>query len=244
MVRGVVRSGPLVWAVSGGLVLITAALWAATAGTVIRLPAARSIQLRVIGSSNRPRAQALKLQVRDAVLAVVAPAEAHARNATAAIAAIRTRLPAVRAVAAAVAGRAGVPTSVRLGLEPFPARHIGFVRFPAGSGNALVVTLGQGKGHNWWTVLFPPLAMVTINGRLAVVGPAGAAVPVRDLSPRQRRQLLNWVAGRTTAPIHASVGPAGPNGAKGMRVQIRFALWQLWRTLPWQHWRQALRQWA
>ena len=232
--------GPLAWAVSGGLVLITAALWAAAAGGVVRLPAAHSVQLRVIGASNRPAAQALKLQVRDAVLAVVAPAEARAATARDAMAALRTRLPAVRAAAAAVAGRAGVPVAVRLGPEPFPARHIGFVRFPAGSGDALVVTLGRGRGHNWWTVLFPPLAMVTVNGRLAVVGPAGAAVPVRDLTARQRRRLLNWVAGRTTAHIHVSVGPAGPDGSTGLQVQVRFALWQLWRSVAWRHWRRAL----
>ncbi len=238
------RRGPQAWVVSAGLLCITAALWAAAAGIAVRLPPARSVQLRVIGASNHPPAQALKLQVRDAVLAVVAPAEDHARDAAAALAAIRDRLPAVRAVAAAVAGRAGVPVSVRLGPEAFPARHIGFVRFPAGSGEALVVTLGSGRGHNWWTVLFPNLAMVTVDGRLAVVGPAGAAVPVRDLTGHQRRQLLRWVAGQTAARLHPSVGPLGPGGIQGTRVQVRFALWQLWRGLSWPHWRRAVAAWA
>jgi stage II sporulation protein R len=32
--------------------------------------------------------------------------------------------------------------------------------YPAGNYEALRVTLGQGKGQNWWCVLFPPLCFI------------------------------------------------------------------------------------
>ena len=32
--------------------------------------------------------------------------------------------------------------------------------FPAGSYEALTITIGEGKGQNWWCVVFPPLCLV------------------------------------------------------------------------------------
>ena len=34
------------------------------------------------------------------------------------------------------------------------------VKYPEGEYESLVITLGEGKGDNWWCVLFPPLCLV------------------------------------------------------------------------------------
>ncbi len=39
----------------------------------------------------------------------------------------------------------------------FPSRSYGNVFFESGSYNALVITLGEGTGDNWWCVLYPRL---------------------------------------------------------------------------------------
>ncbi len=36
------------------------------------------------------------------------------------------------------------------------------ISFPAGEYTALEVVLGEGRGHNWWCVLFPPLCAYTL----------------------------------------------------------------------------------
>ncbi len=42
----------------------------------------------------------------------------------------------------------------------FPARAYGDMMFPCGYYDAARITLGSGKGHNWWCVLYPRLCFV------------------------------------------------------------------------------------
>lgn len=217
--------GPILLA---GLLLSLAGTAALRGGS-----AAGTLNLRVVAATNRPADQAVKLQVRDAILAVLAPGLAQARSEGAAHAYVAARLSDVRLAAQTVAEAAGEPVTVRLGSAPLPARHIGILAFPAGTAPALVVTLGPGQGHNWWTVLFPPLAFVTLHGDLLVVGPGGAAEPVDDLTATQRRALLDWVAGRTHVALDDRVSPADPDSAAGAQVQVRFAVWDALQRVPW-----------
>ena len=39
----------------------------------------------------------------------------------------------------------------------FPDKRYGDIIFPEGEYEALRITLGSGKGHNWWCVLYPSL---------------------------------------------------------------------------------------
>jgi stage II sporulation protein R len=235
-----VRAG---WAVAAGGVLLAAGCLG-LAGWALRLtPGPQTLELRVVAASDRPADQAVKLQVRDAVLAALAPGLAGIGDAAAARRYVAARLPAVRAVAAAVAGRAGESATVDLRTEAFPVRRIGLVRFAAGPAPALVVTLGPGAGHNWFTVLFPPLALVTVDGALVAVGPGDGAASVRDLTPAERRALLQWVQEVTGVPLDPAVSAGDPGGAPGAEVQLRLALWDLLQALPWQPVRDAVLAW-
>ncbi len=49
--------------------------------------------------------------------------------------------------------------SISLGKEYFETRRYGELIFPAGEYTSLKVVLGEGKGHNWWCVMFPPLCV-------------------------------------------------------------------------------------
>ncbi|MFR5783346.1 MAG: stage II sporulation protein R, partial [Oscillospiraceae bacterium] len=49
--------------------------------------------------------------------------------------------------------------SVTLGREYYPTRDYGTFALPAGSYESLRVVLGEGRGHNWWCVVFPPLCL-------------------------------------------------------------------------------------
>ena len=46
---------------------------------------------------------------------------------------------------------------LKTGIETYPVRTYGDFVFPAGDYFSVRVILGEGKGKNWWCVLFPPL---------------------------------------------------------------------------------------
>lgn len=53
--------------------------------------------------------------------------------------------------------------NISLGNNNFPTRKYGEMVLPAGEYESLIVTIGEGKGQNWWCVMFPPLCFVDIN---------------------------------------------------------------------------------
>ena len=49
------------------------------------------------------------------------------------------------------------------GQNYFPKKVYKGVVYEDGMYNSLVITLGNGKGNNWWCVLFPPLCLMEDN---------------------------------------------------------------------------------
>ncbi len=47
-----------------------------------------------------------------------------------------------------------------LGVRHIPAKYYDDILFPEGNYEALTITIGEGKGQNWWCVVFPPLCLV------------------------------------------------------------------------------------
>lgn len=50
--------------------------------------------------------------------------------------------------------------SCTIGSFLFPYKTYGSLRFPAGSYDTLLITIGNGLGSNWWCLAFPPLCFV------------------------------------------------------------------------------------
>jgi len=53
-----------------------------------------------------------------------------------------------------------------LGVKWIPEKTYGDNIFPAGNYEALQITIGEGKGENWWCVLFPPLCLIGIEDKM------------------------------------------------------------------------------
>lgn len=49
---------------------------------------------------------------------------------------------------------------VNFGYNYFPSKEFKGVTYDEGYYESVVVTLGEGKGDNWWCVLFPPLCLI------------------------------------------------------------------------------------
>jgi len=116
--------------------------------------AGQVLRLHVIASSDAPEDQAVKLQVRDAVLAELEPRMARAENQTQARKIAEEMLPRLQAIAAEVSG---TEVSAELGREYYPTRHYDTFSLPAGVYDSLQLRLGAGEGRNWWCVVYPLL---------------------------------------------------------------------------------------
>ena len=82
------------------------------------------IRLHVVAASDSPEDQAVKLQVRDAILENLQEGLSQVTDVSAAISYVESHLPAIEETANRVLELAGVPDSVRvsLDLESFPKR--------------------------------------------------------------------------------------------------------------------------
>ena len=125
-------------------------------------PAEGVLRLHILANSDSEGDQAIKLRVRDALLPLFAAAESYG-DARAFVQSHGAELLAVCQNTLAEAG-AAYGAQLLLGVDEFPDRTYGGVLFPAGAYDALKIVLGDGAGHNWWCVLFPPLCVITPDG--------------------------------------------------------------------------------
>lgn len=119
------------------------------------------VRLHVIASDDSPEAQAFKLEIRDAVLAVSQELLARCSDAQSAWLEVQAHLSDFLSAAVERAAELGVdiPISAQAGVFAFPDRVYGDVFIPAGDYRALRIIIGEGEGQNWWCVLFPNLCL-------------------------------------------------------------------------------------
>lgn len=126
------------------------------------------LRLHVLAVDDSEAEQALKLRVRDAVLGYLEPELADVADRDEARERIEARLDEIAEAAAAVSE--GRSVTVTLGRESYPLRQYEGFRLPAGEYESLRVVLGEGKGHNWWCVVFPPICLTAADaGRVQSV---------------------------------------------------------------------------
>jgi stage II sporulation protein R len=83
---------------------------------------------------------------------------------------INEKLPEIQAIAERVVADQGSNQSVKVkfGAVQFPTKLYGQFLYPAGEYQAILITLGEGKGANWWCVLYPPLCFLDFSNGVAV----------------------------------------------------------------------------
>ena len=165
------------------LVLILAFGAAARAAAPGEVPVSDYIRLHVLAGDDSRQAQALKLEVRDAVLGCARALLADCGGADEAWRLLGEELEALGEAARARARELGYegPVAVQRGVFDFPDRQYGTVFVPAGAYRALRVVIGAGEGRNWWCVLYPSLCLT---------GDVEPGEPVRFYSA-----VWNWLRG-------------------------------------------------
>lgn len=124
------------------------------------------IRLHVVANSDGELDQEVKLKVRDEILKFLEPSLRSARTKEEAQSVVSRNIPAITEISRRVLAEdeLSYPVQVRLGNYHFPRRDYGEFALPEGDYDALRVVLGEGRGRNWWCVLFPPLCFSDITG--------------------------------------------------------------------------------
>lgn len=119
------------------------------------------VRLHVLANSDSDEDQALKLEVRDAVIETVGEAVEGCKTQKEAIAAIEQIIPDIEERAEKCIAEHGYTygVGVELSKEYYPTKNYETCAFPAGEYASLRICIGEAEGQNWWCCLFPPLCL-------------------------------------------------------------------------------------
>ena len=158
--------------------LLTAMIWCGTLLADRERLNEELIRLHVVANSDSVGDQAVKLQVRDAVVESLQEAMADVADVEEAKEYLQENLPKMQAAANGALKAAGCSYEavVTLCRETFDTREYDTFSLPAGVYEALRITLGNGEGHNWWCVVFPTLCLPATSEGFEDVA-AGAGFP-------------------------------------------------------------------
>ncbi|GEM05353.1 stage II sporulation protein R [Halolactibacillus miurensis] len=126
-----------------------------------------AIRLRILAHSDDTVDQDMKRQVRDDVSRYVAGMMTDITSIEEARDAVTKALPEIEQVVGASLNEAAYPhaATVTYGKNiVFPTKVYDTRVYPQGEYEAVLVTIGDGEGKNWWCVLFPSLCFVDFNG--------------------------------------------------------------------------------
>ena len=117
------------------------------------------LRMHVVAQDDTPEMQGLKLSVRDAVRD--AYDERRSPAGFSMLVAAEALLPELTETAVAAARREGFAGAIAVTIEnaAFDARELDGYLIPAGNYPALMIRLGDAKGHNWWGLIDPELSL-------------------------------------------------------------------------------------
>lgn len=177
----------------------------------------QAIRLRILANSDGVSDQAVKRRVRDAVVEQMNGWVSQLNNPQSleeARQVISSNLDAVEEQVEETLRQSGKDYGfkVELGKVPFPTKLYGGKVYPAGEYEALRVTLGEGKGKNWWCVLFPPLCFVDAGSGDAIASNKDTAI-----------ETAAAAVGASEVDINTEVQPE--------KAEVRFFLWDMLSNL-------------
>ena len=120
------------------------------------------IRFHVIANSDSDEDQNLKLKVRDAVIDYLQPKLDLSSSIEESETIIKSEYKELENISKNIVLENGYKYDISVGIDysTFPTKQYSNVVLPAGEYKALRIIIGEGKGKNWWCVMFPPLCFV------------------------------------------------------------------------------------
>ena len=124
--------------------------------------AQKILRFHVLGNSDDKADQDVKLRVRDAVGKYIEPKLEESKDINTTRKIVNDNMDGIIETANSVLKENGFSykATCRIKNTDFPEKTYGQYTFPEGEYEALQIVLGEGKGHNWWCVLYPNLCFV------------------------------------------------------------------------------------
>jgi len=121
-----------------------------------------AIRIRVVPNSNSDYDQEIKGKVRDELQTSMYDLLKNTKSSDDARKVIEENLDSIKNNVENVLEREKYDKNydVNFGMNYFPEKEYKGVKYEEGYYESLLVTLGEGKGDNWWCVLFPPLCLI------------------------------------------------------------------------------------
>ncbi len=158
------------------------------------------IRFHVLANSDSPEDQLLKLKVRDRIMHEMADAFDDVVSIDDSRDVIIGNIDRIQEIAVAelLKNNADYKVEVVLGQHTFPTRRYGNMVFAAGDYEALRVIIGDGKGQNWWCVMFPPLCFIDVKNGLI---DEGTKKELRSVLSEDEYQLVSTSVNQKQLPI-------------------------------------------
>lgn len=127
------------------------------------------IRFHIRANSDKKEDQALKLKIRDEILDEMTEKFKDSKSIEESRRIIIANMDKMKSIAERVIEKQGknYEVAITLGQDNFPTRKYGNMVLPTGEYETLLISLGEGKGQNWWCVMFPPLCFVDITHSVA-----------------------------------------------------------------------------
>jgi stage II sporulation protein R len=172
-----------------------------------------AIRLRILANSDSAQDQKLKRKVRDAVNEEINKWVADLTSFAEAKEVIRSRLDEIEHIVANVLKEENSRQTykVEFGKVNFPTKLYGNYIYPAGQYEAILITLGEGQGANWWCVLFPPLCFLDFSN--------GEAVREQNQQPKQEVEKESLKASEQNEEPNQEMEPEKASGPSNLTVQ-------------------------
>ena len=121
-----------------------------------------AIRIRVVPNSNSSEDQSIKNKVKDELQIKIYKMLKETKNIDEAETIIENNLETIKSDINKVLKKEEYNRHFDLnyGLNYFPKKEYKGIVYKEGYYKSLLVTLGEGKGDNWWCVLFPPLCLI------------------------------------------------------------------------------------
>lgn len=142
------------WEIALAFSVLIAIIWGVNTQNQQNELADKLIRFHVVADSDEEEDQKTKLEVRDAVLAEMEILLDGVESREEAELIINENVEFITEIAKS---ETEDYVAVTLTKESFPTRYYDTFTLPAGNYTSLRITIGEGEGHNWWCVVFPPI---------------------------------------------------------------------------------------
>ena len=144
-----------------GIILTTYTIIGVKAEKLIEIPE-NSIRIRVIGNSDSEYDQEKKQEIRKEVQLYMQGLLKDAKNTEEARNIINDNLNNLNKDLDNYLTQINYDKeyTINFGLNYFPEKEYKGIKYKEGLYESLLITLGEGKGKNWWCVLFPPICLL------------------------------------------------------------------------------------